>query len=63
MSKWGPYITDLIVQINNATRQRRFHARPVGPMGSAISVLDRRWARAIQVCVGLGTLITFLVLA
>lgn len=62
VAKWGPYMPDLMVQIDNATRQRRFHARPVGPIGSLISVLDRRWARAIQVCVGLGTLNTFLVL-
>lgn len=62
VAKWGPYMPDLIAQIDIATRQRRFHARPVGPIGSLISVLDRRWARAIQVCVGLGTLNTFLVL-
>lgn len=62
VAKWGPFMPDLMVQIDNATRQRLFHARPVGPIGSLVSVLDRRWARAIQVCVGLGTLNTFLVL-
>ncbi|GAB0493466.1 hypothetical protein MMPV_004748 [Pyropia vietnamensis] len=62
VAKWGPYMPDLLVQIDIAFRQRRFHAKPVGPIGALVSVLDRRWARAIQVCVGLGTLNTFLVL-
>ena len=58
VSLYGDYMADLmdIIRANS----RSFSSVPKGPIGSYLSVVDRKWALGVEACIG-GLMKTFLV--
>ncbi|XP_071965000.1 structural maintenance of chromosomes protein 6-like isoform X2 [Antedon mediterranea] len=50
MKIFGDYTPRLLEEINKATRNKLFHRKPKGPIGSHISLVDEKWALAIECC-------------
>ncbi|GAB1603545.1 structural maintenance of chromosomes protein 6-like [Argonauta hians] len=48
--KYGSHIPDIMAHIEMDFKRKRFHRKPVGPLGEWIKVKDPRWALAIEVC-------------
>ncbi|CAI9728495.1 maintenance of chromosomes 6-like isoform X2 [Octopus vulgaris] len=50
LRKYGSHIPDIMAHIEMDFKRKRFHRKPVGPLGEWIKVKDPRWALAIEVC-------------
>ena len=48
----GDPIKNLLNKIEAAMRQGRFSQRPVGPLGSLLSLADDKWAVAVEFAIG-----------
>ena len=48
----GDPIKNLLNKIEAATRQGRFSQRPIGPLGSLLSLADDKWAVAVEFAIG-----------
>ena len=48
----GDPIKNLLSKIEAAMRQGRFSQRPIGPLGSLLSLADDKWAVAVEFAIG-----------
>ena len=48
----GQRVKTLLTKIEAAMRQRRFSQRPIGPLGSLLSLTDDKWAVAVETAIG-----------
>ena len=48
----GQRVKALLNKIEAAMRQRRFSQRPIGPLGSLLSLTDDKWAVAVETAIG-----------
>lgn len=48
----GDRVKSLLNKIEAAVRQGRFTQRPIGPLGSLLSLTDDRWAVAVETAIG-----------
>jgi len=48
----GVPIKNLLHKIEAAMRQGRFLQRPIGPLGSLLSLSDDKWAVAVEAAIG-----------
>lgn len=48
----GDEVKQLLQRIDAAVRQRKFEQRPIGPIGSFLSLSDDRWADAVERAMG-----------
>ena len=48
----GQRVKTLLNKIEAAMRQRRFSQRPIGPLGSLLSLTDDKWAVAVETAIG-----------
>lgn len=48
----GEPIKNLLHKIEAAMRQGRFSQRPIGPLGSLLSLSDDKWAVAVEAAIG-----------
>lgn len=48
----GDPIKNLLNKIEAAMRQGRFSQRPIGPLGSLLSLADDKWAVAVEFAIG-----------
>jgi len=46
--KWGRDTPGILRAIDQSVASNRFHHQPIGPIGRLVSVLDSKWARAVQ---------------
>ncbi|KAA8499594.1 Structural maintenance of chromosomes protein 6 [Porphyridium purpureum] len=61
IAKWGADAPRVLQIIEEGTRRGLFHIKPVGPIGSFVSVRDHKWAKAAQTAIGRNLLQSFLV--
>ncbi len=59
LRRFGPAFVDLVRRIEE--NRARFHECPVGPIGQYVKVLDQSWAPAVESCIGVQTLQSFIV--
>lgn len=52
MAFGGERIKRLLGKIEAGVRQGRFAQRPVGPLGSLLSLADDKWALAVETAIG-----------
>ncbi|XP_067006595.2 structural maintenance of chromosomes protein 6 [Anabrus simplex] len=48
LSVFGSWMPRLNEMIDNADRQRKFHRRPVGPIGAHLKVRDSKWSATVE---------------
>ena len=48
----GQRVKTLLNKVEAAMRQRRFSQRPIGPLGSLLSLTDDKWAVAVETAIG-----------
>eukprot|EP00871_Galdieria_phlegrea_P004882 jgi/Galph1/5395/GphlegSOOS_G4004.1 len=58
---WGESVSSLKEEIDRYVAAGKFHRPPIGPIGAFISVRNKKWALAIQECIGLRLLRKFIV--
>ena len=51
LSSFGKSTYAILKAINSADRQKKFHNKPVGPLGSFITVKDIKWTKAVEQCI------------
>jgi len=49
---YGQNAVGIAKAIDEAHNQRRFHQKPIGPLGSMIKLKDKKWAIAVEQCLG-----------
>ncbi|XP_066916524.1 structural maintenance of chromosomes protein 6-like [Clytia hemisphaerica] len=52
LNVFGEYTSNVLKAIEEYHKQGRFHRKPVGPLGSLITLKDRKWGLAIEECIG-----------
>ncbi|XP_052775286.1 structural maintenance of chromosomes protein 6-like isoform X1 [Mya arenaria] len=50
LKRFGPFIPDLVTNIEQCFRHGRFHKKPIGPLGSCFTLKEQRWALAVECC-------------
>ena len=59
LDNFGRWMVPLVSAINS--NSHRFQKKPMGPLGSMITIKDQKWTIAIQRCIGTGNLYAFVV--